>query len=195
VNATPGQLRSREWNVPHTIERAASGRAKCRGCGEPVAAGELRFGERLPNPFADGELTHWFHIHCAAYKRPEPFLETLKDVAEPLDDRARLEAEATRGVAHARLSRIDGAERAPSGRAQCRSCRQPIEKGAWRIALVYYEDDRFQPSGSIHLRCAGPYFETTDVLDRVKHFSRGLSEEDLRQVGAELAAPGSSDAG
>jgi hypothetical protein len=171
------------------IEQAASGRAKCRGCGEPIAAGTLRFGERLPNPFAEGELTHWFHPECAAYKRPEPLLETLKGDVEPLDDRARLESEATRGLAHARLPRIDGAERAPSGRAQCRSCRQPIEKGAWRIKLVYYEDERFQPSGSIHVRCAQPYFETADVLGRVKHFSRGLSDEDLRELEAELAAP------
>ena len=181
--------------VPHAFERAASGRAKCRGCGQPIASGELRFGERLPNPFADGELTHWFHLGCAAYKRPEPFLETLKAATPPPEEAAGLESEASRGMAHARLPRIDGAERAPSGRAQCRSCRQPIEKGTWRIALVYYEDDRFQPSGSIHVRCAGPYFETTDVLERVKHFSRGLSEEDLRQVGAELAAPSSSNAG
>jgi hypothetical protein len=175
--------------MAHVIEQAASGRAKCRGCGEAIAAGALRFGERLPNPFAEGELTHWFHLECAAYKRPEPFLATLKDSAEPLPDRERLEAEAALGMAHARLPRVDGAERAPSGRAQCRSCRQPIEKGAWRVKLVYYEDERFQPSGSIHVRCAQPYLDTADVLGRVKHFSRGLSEADLRELETELAAP------
>ena len=56
--------------MPHVIETASSGRAKCRGCGEKIAAGELRFGERLPNPFAEGETTHWFHLECAAFKRP-----------------------------------------------------------------------------------------------------------------------------
>ena len=44
--------------MPHVIEPAASGRAKCRGCGEKIAKGKLRFGERLPNPFGDGD------IHC-----------------------------------------------------------------------------------------------------------------------------------
>ena len=34
---------------------------KCRGCGRPIARGELRFGERLPNAFAEGEMTVWFH--------------------------------------------------------------------------------------------------------------------------------------
>ena len=49
--------------MAHTIEPAASGRTKCRGCGEPIAKGELGFGERLPHPFADdGDMTLRFHI-------------------------------------------------------------------------------------------------------------------------------------
>ena len=58
----------------HALEPAASGRAKCPGCAQPIQRGELRFGERLPNPFAEGEITLWFHPLCAAYKRPEPLL-------------------------------------------------------------------------------------------------------------------------
>ena len=47
----------------HTIEPEASGRAGCRGCGAKIAQGELRFGERLPSPFAESALvTHWFHL-------------------------------------------------------------------------------------------------------------------------------------
>lgn len=172
--------------MAHVLERASSGRAKCRGCGERIGPGELRFGERLPNPFAEGELTQWFHLDCAAYKRPEPFLETLKTASESLDDAERLESEARRGIVHRRLPRVDRAERAPSGRAQCRSCRETIAKGAWRIALVYYEDGRFLPSGSIHARCARPYFETPEVLERLKHFSRGLSDQDLGELRAEV---------
>ena len=45
--------------MDHVIEPASSGRAKCRGCGRAIAKGELRLGERLPNPFTDeGEMTH-----------------------------------------------------------------------------------------------------------------------------------------
>jgi hypothetical protein len=172
--------------VPHLIEPASSGRAKCRGCGERIAAGELRFGEKLPNPFADGEMTHWFHLDCAAFKRPEPFLETRGARAEPLDDSERLESEARRGLAHRRLPRVNGAERSPSGRAQCRSCRDPIAKGAWRIALVFYEEGRFAPSGFIHPRCAQAYFETTDLLQRLRRFSPDLGEDDLQELQAEL---------
>jgi hypothetical protein len=175
--------------MPHLIEPASSGRAKCRGCSERIAAGELRFGERLPNPFAEGEMTQWFHLECAAYKRPEPFLETLEARSEPLDGGERLAAEARLGIAHRRLPRIDGLERSPSGRAECRACRAVIEKGAWRIRLVFYEEGRFAPSGFVHVRCARPYFETTDIVARLRHFSRDVDEEAFAAVQAELDAP------
>jgi hypothetical protein len=185
--------------VPHVLEPAASGRAKCRGCGRPIAAGEVRFGERLPNPFAAGEMTLWFHPECAAFKRPEPFLEALQALegegppadgapAHLLPDAGRLRREAERGLAHRRLPRIDGAERAPSGRAQCRSCKEPIPKGAWRIRLVFFEEGRFEPGGFVHARCAPAYFETADLLGRVRRFAPALTEDDLATLRAELAA-------
>jgi hypothetical protein len=178
--------------MAHVIEPAASGRAKCRGCGERISAGELRFGESLPNPFAEGETTHWFHVECGAFKRPEPFLEALKARAEPLEDGERLASEAERGVTHRRLPRINGVERASSGRAQCRSCRETIAKDAWRIPLVFYEEGRFAAAGFIHVRCCQAYFETTDVLQRLRRFSRALRDEDLRDLETELGASTSS---
>jgi len=172
--------------VAHVIEPASTGRAKCRGCGGRIAASELRFGERVPSPFADGETTQWFHLDCGAFKRPEPFLEALAGREEPLEDRERLEAEAKRGVAHPRLVRGDGAERSPSPRARCRSCREPIGKDAWRIRLVYYEEGRFMPSGSVHPRCSRAYFETAELLPRLRRFTPGLSEQDLGEIRGEL---------
>lgn len=149
----------------------------------------MRFGEVLPNPFADGEVTHWFHLDCAAFKRPEPFLEALEARTEPLADVDRLRAEAESGIAHRRLPRVSGAERAASGRAQCRSCRTAIEKGAWRVALVFYEEGRFAPAGSIHPGCAQAYLETIEIMARVKRFSTVLTDEDLKAIEAELRAP------
>jgi hypothetical protein len=60
--------------MPHVIEHATSGRAKCRGCGGRIDKDALRFGENRPNAYGDGEMTLWFHVPCAAYKRQEPFL-------------------------------------------------------------------------------------------------------------------------
>jgi len=170
------------------MEIAPTGRAKCRGCGQPIAKGERRFGERLPNPFADegGEMTHWFHLVCAAYRRPEALLETLPSVTEPIDRQADLEREAQLGVTYRRLPRVNVAERASSGRAACRACKAPIPKGGWRISLLYYEDGRFAPSGFIHLTCARTYLETIDFLPRLRHFTPALSEADLTEIRAEL---------
>src|ERR1043165_4633692 len=101
--------------------------------------GRAALGERLPNPFGSGEMTLWFHPACAAYKRPEPFLPVIRETSEDFPDRRQLEETAERCLAHHRLPRIDGAERAPTGQAKCRHCREPIERGAWRIRLVFYE--------------------------------------------------------
>lgn len=173
--------------MPHVIERASSSRARCRGCGERIGAGELRFGERLPNPFADdeaAEMTHWFHVKCAAFRRPESFLETVEATDVPLDDRDELLREARLGAAHRRVPRVSTAERAASGRATCRACRAPIAKDAWRIALVFYEEGRFVPSGFVHATCAAAYFETADVMSRIKHFSPALTDADLAEIRA-----------
>jgi hypothetical protein len=181
--------------MAHLIEPAATARSKCRGCGERIAAGVLRFGETLPNPFADGDTTHWFHLQCAAYKRPEPVLETLTARAElasltpqieAVPDQDKLVADARAGVAHPRLARISGAERAPSGRAACRMCKAAIPKDAWRIALVFYEEGRFAPAGAVHPGCAVAYFESDDILPRIRHFAPALSEADVAEIAAGL---------
>src|SRR5262245_33009462 len=176
--------------MPHVIEAAKTGRAKCRGCGQPIQAGALRFGERVPNPFGDegGETTHWFHVPCAALLRPEPFLASLPETAIDIADRDQLEKEARLGVTFRRLPRVTSVERASSGRAACRSCREPIPKGEWRLALVYYEESRFVPSGFIHLGCAPAYLETTDLMYRLKYFSREVTDADFDEVGRMLAA-------
>ena len=150
----------------------------------------MRFGERLPNPFAEGEMTHWFHPACAAYKRPETFLAALAEAPAELERRDAMEAAARASAAGRRLHRIDGAERSPSSQARCRQCHAPIEKGAWRIRLVFYEEGTFSPSGYLHAACRKPYFEADIDLEHLLHFSRSLSADDreaLRRSFAETA--------
>jgi hypothetical protein len=168
--------------MPHVLEPAPTGRAKCRGCGRPIAKGEPRFGERLPSPFAEGEMTLWFHPLCAAYKRPDALLQALAEVAEDVRDRETLLGAARGSSAHRRLPRIDGAERAPSGHAKCRSCRERIERGTWRIRLVFFEAGRFLPGGSVHLDCQRAYFEGHEVRGPLLHFSPDLSDDERGEL-------------
>ena len=165
--------------MSHVIETATSGRAGCRGCGRKIDKGERRFGERRPNVFGDGEMTLWFHITCAAYKRPEAFLEALTEYADPAGSLRPL---AESSIAHHRLPRLNGASRAPTGRARCRSCGELIGKGTWRIGLAYFEELRFEPSGFIHGTCASEYFGTTDLMDPIRHFSEQLDGNDILEL-------------
>lgn len=174
--------------MPHVLERATSGRAKCRACGRVIAKGELRFGERQASAFGEGETTLWFHPRCAAYTRPAEFLQAPP--GELGDSAGELGAAAQFGIAHRRVPRIHGAERAPSGRAHCRSCRELIAKDTWRIPLVFFEEFRFTPGGSIHARCARAYFETDAILERIRHFNPELDAPALEALRAEiLSAP------
>jgi hypothetical protein len=171
--------------VGHLIEPASSGRAKCRGCGRAIAKGELRLGERLPNPFSDeegAERSVWFHLRCGAYKRPEVLLAGLEAHAEPIEGRAELERAARFGLEHRRLPRLDGAERASSARAKCRHCKATIDKGAWRLRIVYFEEGMVSPGGFVHATCSKPYFETTDIMERVRWFSPDLGEQELAGI-------------
>lgn len=165
----------------HVFEPAASGRSKCRGCGQVLQKGELRFGERLPNPFAEGELTLWFHPLCAAYKRPEAMLQALGQSEQHTPDREMLERAAKGSLARPRLPRIDGAERA-KGQATCRHCREAIPRGAWRIRLIFFDEGQFAGGGFIHLDCRRVYFETDVAAEHVLHFSPLLSDADREEL-------------
>jgi hypothetical protein len=168
--------------MSHVFELAPSGRAKCRACGQVIERAALRFGERLPNPFGEGEMTVWFHPMCAACKRPESLLQALADTTDDVPEREQLERVARCGVEHPRLARIDGVERSASGQAKCRQCHEPIERGSWRIRLVFWEEGRFSTGGYLHLGCRRAYFETGEMLDRLLHFSPDLGDADRQEL-------------
>jgi hypothetical protein len=92
-------------------------------------------------------------------------------------------------MAHRRLPRVDGAERSRSGQAKCRHCREPIERGAWRIRLVFYEEGRFSSGGYLHLACGAPYFEDHDALDAMLHFSPDLGEDERTELARAYREP------
>ena len=174
--------------MAHVLELASTGRAKCRGCGLQIAAKTLRLGERVPNPFSDdgGETTHWYHPTCGAFRRPEAFIDALATTTVEVEHRAMLEHEAALGVAHHRVPRVSTASLVPTGRATCRGCKEAIAKDTWRIALLFYEDGRFVPSGFVHASCASSYLETVDLLPRLRHFSPDLTEADLAALAGAL---------
>lgn len=167
--------------MPDTITPAPTARSKCRACGRTIDKGAFRFGEAEANPFGEGETQRWFHLECAALRRPErfgPALEATPDVPE----REVLAGLVQGGLEHPRLVRLAGAERAPSGRAHCRHCREIIEKGALRVALEIWEDGRFSPAGSIHVTCAPSYFGTRELMARIERANPNLPADDVARM-------------
>jgi hypothetical protein len=173
--------------VPDSIQAAPTGRAKCRGCGGAIAKGELRFGETGPNSYGEGEATSWFHVTCGALMRPEKFLPVLEASSEVTAERDWLLQAARQGVELERLPRLTRVERASSGRATCRSCRELIAKGEWRFVLQMFEEGRPSPIGTIHASCAQAYFGTSDVFGRARRLTPDLGEDDLADLQKALA--------
>jgi hypothetical protein len=66
--------------------------------------------------------------------------------------------------------------------AKCRHCRTPIERGTWRIRLVFYEEGMFTPGGFVHLSCRNDYFESQNVTDQVLHFSSDLIDDEREEL-------------
>jgi hypothetical protein len=121
--------------------------------------------------------------------RPQALLPALDAYVGEVPERAWLRATAEVGAAHRRLPRLLRVERASSGRARCRQCREPIEKGALRLALQMFEDENLAPNpiGFVHSSCAGAYFGTADVLDRAVRLTPELPSEDREPLREQLA--------
>jgi hypothetical protein len=173
--------------MPDLLQRATTGRAKCRGCGRTIEKDELRFGETLPSPYREGESVHWFHLTCAACMRPDKMQGVLRTAEEPIPDRPWLEQAVEFGIAHPKIAELARVERSPSGRAHCQQCHALVEKDAWRVSLHVFQDGRMNPIGSLHVGCAEAYFGTRDIVDRARRLSPDLGDDDAAEIERLLA--------
>ena len=173
--------------MPDRIEIGSSARARCLACRRTIAKGAERFAEAVPNPMAEGESQHYYHLACAAERRPKAFAGLLPTLDPPRPDLAPLGADAQLTLDHHRLERLGALERAKSARAACRQCREPIEKDGWRVALQPIEEGRLAAWGFVHLACAGAYAGIKPSLERLTRYT-DLEPSDRDEVAAALEA-------
>lgn len=180
----------------HHIEIARSGRASCRSCNKAIAKGERRFGEEMPNPYGDtGSVSYrWHHLLCAAKERPSQLKQALSRDPEPFAERADVEAALVAWEegqkAKQKPTGLPYAEHAPNERARCRECREPITKGALRIAVERPVEQRsFGTSnvGYLHAECAAGYRHGAPAIVDLRSHSTALTPEELDALGALLA--------
>lgn len=123
--------------MANVIEEAKSGRAACRTCKKPIAKGELRFGEEAPNAFGDQPSMRWHHLACAAQKLPAELKAALAEYTGEVANRAELDKLMDEAISkgHAKPAGFPYVDKAPTGRAKCMQCQQPIAKDSLRVAV------------------------------------------------------------
>lgn len=183
----------------YVIEPARSGRAKCKTCRRPIPKDALRLGILIEGPYGTGYL--WHHIKCAA-KRHLPRLEeayaqrswadgvevpSLDSLAALADKDAKKKAE---------RKQAPHAEPAPTGRAACKACGEPIPKGSFRVVMVrrveFGNQVRHSPV-NIHPGCVTRELEHEECgieregfADALRANSRGVDAADLDRVLGEI---------
>jgi poly [ADP-ribose] polymerase len=150
--------------MANVIEEAKSGRASCRTCKKPIAKGELRFGEEAANAFGDAPSLRWHHLSCAAERLPAELKEVLDHYPGSVPDRAALDKMMAGALAggHAKPGGFPYADKAPTGRARCQQCQQPIDKDSLRVAFEREIETGAmvtRGAGYVHPACVPAYAE------------------------------------
>ncbi len=180
--------------MAHTIEVAKSGRAGCRTCRNPIAKGELRFGEESANAFGEpGDMSYrWHHLKCAASKLPDELKTALATFEGDVPDREELDTLMAEAVAN-KPPPFPYADRAPTGRARCQACGEAVAKGALRVAIERELDRGMgatKGAGYLHPACAAAYVEeqggTHEKLTTELRANTRLPEEDLAALFSEV---------
>lgn len=174
--------------MPSVIETAKTGRAKCRACKEPIAKGELRYGDEQPSQFG-GESLQWYHLACAAEARPVELQPVLEAYEGEVPGRAELLASLPANARDIALMKVQKAERAPTGRATCMQCKTAIAKDEWRIVvereLEGIGGGGMRGNGYVHVPCAVAFLQASKegLLARVQKKSE-LTAGDVAELTA-----------
>ena len=169
------------------IEEAKSGRASCRTCKKTIGKGELRLGVEVASQFSDATV-QWHHLACAAEKLPVELKEGLASFEGEVPDRAAIEAtlEGTIAKGAAKPGGLPHVDHAPTGRAKCVTCGEPIAKASLRVAVESEIDTGAMVTKGaryLHPGCAKAHFfdidgGLTDLVVGVRSNSR-LPEAEL----------------
>jgi len=150
------------------IEVSPSGRATCRGCKTAIGKGELRFAESYSLPTGE-EGQRYYHLRCGAENVRAGFQVALAQYEGELPDRAALEAILAAPPAKGKGKKGDlplpHADRAPTGRAKCIQCEEPIGKGELRVAVEREIDTgafTSKGAGYLHPSCAMAWWEAQE---------------------------------
>jgi hypothetical protein len=181
--------------MANVIEEAKTGRASCRTCRKAIAKGELRLGVEAQTQFSDTPSLQWHHLLCAATKLPDELKAALAGYPGEVPDRAELDAamEQAAKKTGAKPAALPYVDKAPTGRAKCMQCGQPIEKASFRVAVereLEIGANVTTGAGYLHPGCVAENLENTggsieDLIEGLRANSK-LSEGELDGVIADV---------
>jgi ribosomal protein L37AE/L43A len=188
--------------MANVIEEAKSGRASCRTCKKTIAKGELRLGVEQMTQFSDTPSMQWHHLLCAAGKLPAELKEALGTYEGDVPNRPELDKAMADAIKKggAKPGGFPHVDRAPTGRAKCMQCEEPIAKDTWRVAVEREVDTgafTTRGAGYLHPKCVAENLENVggdmeEFLAGVKKNSR-IAEDDLESVIGEIGGSGGGD--
>jgi hypothetical protein len=173
--------------MENKIEAAPTGRAKCRECRETIAKGVFRFGEAAASSFGEGVSLQWYHLDCAADRRPVQLKETLASYSGELPGRAELDAKLVNAEERAKLAPVVRAEPAPTGRAHCQQCHEAIAKGSLRIVIEREIEGGMPASSFVHAACARAYVGADGIWAKLEPRSGSLTVEERAELARVLS--------
>lgn len=184
--------------MANVIEEAKSGRASCRTCKKVINKGELRLGVEAQNQFSDTPSLQWHHLLCAAQKLPAELKAALAEYPGEVANRAELDAAMDESIkkGNAKPGGFPYVDKAPTGRAKCMECGEPIEKGSFRVAVereLEVGGNATRGAGYLHPKCVPANLENVggsvdDMIEGLRTNSR-ITEAELDGVIADLESP------
>jgi hypothetical protein len=171
-----------------TIEAAPTGRASCRRCREKIEKGELRFGERIPSAYGEGEQTLWYHLRCAAERLPAKLEVALAAHDGDVPGREELFTVIEGGKQNEKLAAVQKVDHAPTARAHCQHCHEAIPKGELRVGVDRDQEGMMPTISYLHVRCAPAYLGEAGLKDKLLRAGHDLSAEDQAALRKALGA-------
>lgn len=86
-------------------------------------------------PGSDQEGSRYWHMECAAKKLASTLQPVLAAYEGEVPERAALDELIEKAPKKPKPKPFPHADRAPTGRARCQHCTEPLEKGSWRIVI------------------------------------------------------------
>lgn len=80
---------------PFAVERAKTGRAKCKKCKCPIDKDTVRIAKIMRNPFGDGTMKCWHHVTCIfdVFAKQRATTKRIDDPEEDISGWDQLEQE------------------------------------------------------------------------------------------------------